>query len=89
MAYLARLIIHRYAMLGILDEDGYPGADMGILEDARARRQAPQMKGCALPRVRQLRRDPQGRLRFLHRLRVRGGVRLETKEAGAAYTSDV
>ncbi len=32
VAYLARLIIHRYAMLGVLDEDGFPLRDMGVLE---------------------------------------------------------
>jgi len=32
VAYLARLIIHRYAMLGILDEDGFPLREMGVLE---------------------------------------------------------
>jgi ribonucleoside-diphosphate reductase alpha chain len=32
VAYIARLIMHRYAMLGILDEHGYPTRDMGILE---------------------------------------------------------
>jgi ribonucleoside-diphosphate reductase alpha chain len=32
VAYVARLIIHRYAMLGILDERGFPVNDMGILE---------------------------------------------------------
>jgi ribonucleoside-diphosphate reductase alpha chain len=31
IAYLARLIIHRYAMLGILTEDGYPVAHSGVL----------------------------------------------------------
>ncbi len=35
VAYLARLIIHRYAMLGILDETGYPTREMGILETPR------------------------------------------------------
>ncbi|RZT97753.1 adenosylcobalamin-dependent ribonucleoside-diphosphate reductase [Rivibacter subsaxonicus] len=34
VAYLARLIIHRYAMLGVLDEAGYPLRDMGVLESA-------------------------------------------------------
>ncbi|MBP6320053.1 MAG: ribonucleoside-diphosphate reductase, adenosylcobalamin-dependent, partial [Rubrivivax sp.] len=34
VAYLARLIIHRYAMLGVLDEDGFPLRDMGVLESA-------------------------------------------------------
>jgi len=32
LAYCARLIIHRYAMLGVLDERGYPTSDMGVLE---------------------------------------------------------
>jgi ribonucleoside-diphosphate reductase alpha chain len=31
VAYLARLIIHRYAMLGVLDEAGYPLREMGVL----------------------------------------------------------
>jgi ribonucleoside-diphosphate reductase alpha chain len=32
VAYLAQLIIHRYAMLGILDETGLPRQQMGILQ---------------------------------------------------------
>lgn len=32
IAYLARLLIHRYAMLGILTEQGHPVVDMGVLE---------------------------------------------------------
>ena len=32
VAYVARLIIHRYAMLGVLDEQGFPLREMGILE---------------------------------------------------------
>ena len=32
IAYVARLIIHRYAMLGVLDERGYPLNEMGVLE---------------------------------------------------------
>ena len=32
IAYLAQLMIHRYAMLGILTEEGYPVAHVGILE---------------------------------------------------------
>ncbi|MDR1849804.1 MAG: adenosylcobalamin-dependent ribonucleoside-diphosphate reductase [Zoogloeaceae bacterium] len=32
VAYIARLIIHRYAMLDILDEAGFPRQEMGILE---------------------------------------------------------
>ncbi|WP_062193314.1 adenosylcobalamin-dependent ribonucleoside-diphosphate reductase [Caldimonas taiwanensis] len=40
VAYMARLIIHRYAMLGVLDEQGFPVREMGIL-------QAPQAEGVA------------------------------------------
>ncbi|NOU01726.1 MAG: adenosylcobalamin-dependent ribonucleoside-diphosphate reductase [Gallionella sp.] len=32
VSYVAKLIIHRYAMLGILDESGYPIQQMGVLE---------------------------------------------------------
>jgi ribonucleoside-diphosphate reductase alpha chain len=32
VAYLAQLILHRYAMLGLLDEAGLPRTQMGILE---------------------------------------------------------
>jgi len=32
IAYCARLIIHRYAMLGVLDERGYPLSEMGVLQ---------------------------------------------------------
>jgi ribonucleoside-diphosphate reductase alpha chain len=32
VAYMARLVIHRYAMLGVLDEKGYPVQEMGILQ---------------------------------------------------------
>ncbi len=42
VAYIARLIMHRYAMLGILDENGYPTRTMGILETPGA---APQTRG--------------------------------------------
>jgi ribonucleoside-diphosphate reductase alpha chain len=35
VAYIARLIMHRYTMLGILDEAGYPTREMGILETPR------------------------------------------------------
>jgi ribonucleoside-diphosphate reductase alpha chain len=44
VSYVARLIIHRYAMLGILDEDGMPVQQMGVLE-APAPGTAPKMKG--------------------------------------------
>ena len=34
VAYIARLLIHRYAMLGILDADGYPINGLGMLGDS-------------------------------------------------------
>jgi ribonucleoside-diphosphate reductase alpha chain len=39
VAYVARLVIHRYAMLGILDEEGFPLREMGVLESPAPRRQ--------------------------------------------------
>ena len=32
VAYIARLIIHRYAMLGLLNEEGFALRDMGVLD---------------------------------------------------------
>jgi len=32
VAYIARLVIHRYAMLGVLDPSGFPLNAMGILQ---------------------------------------------------------
>jgi ribonucleoside-diphosphate reductase alpha chain len=32
VAYVARLMIHRYAMLGVLDQQGFPLREMGILQ---------------------------------------------------------
>ncbi len=45
VAYIARLIIHRYAMLGILDENGYPTREMGILETPREKGAVKVMQG--------------------------------------------
>ena len=45
VAYLARLVIHRYAMLGLLDERGYPTREMGVLESPRAQDEPAVMKG--------------------------------------------
>jgi ribonucleoside-diphosphate reductase alpha chain len=42
VAYLARLMIHRYAMLGILNEEGFPITEMGILRAPRERGEKPQ-----------------------------------------------
>jgi ribonucleoside-diphosphate reductase alpha chain len=36
VAYMARLIIHRYAMLGVLDENGLPLREMGVLATPEA-----------------------------------------------------
>ena len=36
VAYLARLVIHRYAMLGVLNEEGFPLREMGVLDAPRA-----------------------------------------------------
>ena len=49
VAYLARLIIHRYAMLGVLDENGYPTQEMGILETPRDKAEPQLMQGRACP----------------------------------------
>jgi ribonucleoside-diphosphate reductase alpha chain len=48
ISYVARLILHRYAMLGILDENGLPLRQMGILE-APAPGQARLMAGAPCP----------------------------------------
>ncbi len=48
VSYVARLILHRYAMLGLLNEDGTPVQQMGILE-APARGEARVMAGAACP----------------------------------------
>ncbi|MCS6787047.1 MAG: adenosylcobalamin-dependent ribonucleoside-diphosphate reductase [Thiobacillaceae bacterium] len=48
IAYVARLIIHRYAMLGLLTEEGHPIRQMGVLQEPAAERAAqtlPPLKG--------------------------------------------
>ena len=76
VSYVARLILHRYAMLGILDEDGRPKKQMGILEAPAAPATAPVMSGANAPSA-PTDPNPQGRLRLLHRLRLRRRLRLE------------
>jgi len=49
IAYVAQLILHRYAMLGILDEEGFPKHQMGILEEPAASGQARVMAGAKCP----------------------------------------
>ena len=59
VAYIARLVIHRYAMLGVLDEAGFPLSAMGILQTAGRRRDAAVLHADgrrALPGVRATRR---------------------------------
>ena len=48
ISYMARLILHRYAMLGILDEHGMPRREMGILE-APSEKHVPVMAGAKCP----------------------------------------
>jgi len=48
VSYLARLILHRYAMLGLLDEDGRPKQQMGILQ-APSQESVPVMAGAKCP----------------------------------------
>lgn len=45
VAYIAQLMIHRYAMLGVLDEKGYPTREMGILESPRDDSEPQLMQG--------------------------------------------
>jgi ribonucleoside-diphosphate reductase alpha chain len=49
VAYVARLIIHRYAMLGVLDERGYPVDEMGVLEIPDADREKEKARFRILP----------------------------------------
>ena len=49
VAYLARLIIHRYAMLGVLDEQGFPVREMGVLETPGEREPSTVLAGRPCP----------------------------------------
>ncbi|MBX3665456.1 MAG: adenosylcobalamin-dependent ribonucleoside-diphosphate reductase [Burkholderiales bacterium] len=49
VAYVARLILHRYAMLGILDENGAPLTQMGILATPERGTEPRVMKGARCP----------------------------------------
>jgi ribonucleoside-diphosphate reductase alpha chain len=49
VAYVAQLILHRYAMLGILTEDGLPRTQMGILETPAGDAQPRVMAGSPCP----------------------------------------
>ena len=45
VAYIDQLMIHRYAMLGVLDEKGFPTREMGILETPRDENEPKLMQG--------------------------------------------
>jgi ribonucleoside-diphosphate reductase alpha chain len=47
VSYVAKLIIHRYAMLGILDEHGYPILHMGVMEVPKKKSKAAGIKTLA------------------------------------------
>jgi ribonucleoside-diphosphate reductase alpha chain len=49
VAYIARLIIHRYAMLGVLDEEGLPLRDMGVLDTPKNQEATSTMAGKVCP----------------------------------------
>ncbi len=49
VAYLARLIIHRYAMLGVLNEEGLPVREMGVLETPAGGRPSAELAGRPCP----------------------------------------
>ena len=49
VAYIARLIIHRYAMLGVLDEDGFPLREMGVLDAPKNQEATSTMAGKVCP----------------------------------------
>ncbi len=49
VAYMARLIIHRYAMLGVLDEEGFPLREMGVLEAPGAEEETAALAGRPCP----------------------------------------
>src|SRR5207302_1892552 len=76
VSYVAQLMLHRYAMLGILDEDGAPPAADGHPGIAFAKARSDHA-GREVPGVRQRRAHPQGRLRLLHRLRLCRDLRLK------------
>ena len=83
LAYVARLLIHRYEMLGVLDQAGYP---LGGLGDALERRAGAGERGgggdrADLPGMRPSDADQARRLRLLHLLRACGRLRLTRSES--------
>lgn len=49
VSYVAQLIIHRYAMLGILDERGYPVQEMGLMQQPHRDDEPQLMQGKRCP----------------------------------------
>jgi len=49
VAYIARLIIHRYAMLGVLNEEGLPLREMGVLDTPKNQEEPSTMAGKVCP----------------------------------------
>jgi ribonucleoside-diphosphate reductase alpha chain len=49
VAYMAQLIIHRYAMLGVLDEQGFPLREMGVLEQPGKTNKPAELAGKTCP----------------------------------------
>jgi len=47
VSYVAKLIIHRYAMLGILDENGFPISHMGVMDVPKKKSKAAGPKALA------------------------------------------
>ena len=77
IAYVARLLIHRYEMLGVLDAAGYPIAGSAVLwSDAPAPGAGRAGRRADLPGMRPPDPDPPRRLRLLHRLRPHRRLRL-------------
>ena len=78
IAYVARLLIHRYEMLGVLDARRLPDRRLGRPLERRpgARRRRAGARRPDLPRVRPPDADPPRRLRLLHHLRPHRRLRL-------------
>ena len=77
IAYVARLLIHRHEMLGVLDAAGYPTAGSSVLwTDAPAPGAAVPVAGRSMPGMRPPDADPPRRVRLLHQLRPHRRLRL-------------
>ena len=84
VAYMARLIIHRYAMLGVLDEQGFPLREMGVLESPTKSAASPEIAGARCPDDRQRGECLDGESRSLARHQGILGVRPQRLQKGRA-----